>query len=120
MNKTISSGLLAAGLMAAGLALAACSSDSQSPAGQISQGAKQMGQGISAAASDTAITTKVKTGMAADTGLNSFHIHISTTNGVVTLTGTVDSAATRDLAGQVAAQTGGVVRVDNDLKVKGG
>ncbi len=119
MTKTIPNGLLAAGLVAAGLGLAACSNNSQSPTGQISQGAKQIGQGISAAASDIAITTTVKTKMAADTGLNSFHIHVSVTNGVVTLTGTVDSTATRDLAGQVAAQTGGVVSVNNELKIKG-
>lgn len=118
MNKTIRSGLLAAGLVAAGLAVTACSDNG--PAGQISQGAKQMGQGISAAASDVAITTKVKTKMAADTGLNSFHIHVSTNNGVVTLTGTVDSTATRDMAGQVAEQVGGVKGVNNELKVKGG
>lgn len=120
MNKTIRNGLLVLGIAAAGLAVTACSDNSQSPSGQISKGAREMGQGITAAANDVAITTQVKAKMAANTGLNSFKIHVSTTNGVVTLTGTVDSAATRNIAGQVAAQVRGVKSVNNELKIKGG
>ena len=39
--------------------------------------------------------------------------------GVVTLTGTVSTEAKRELAGKVAAQVSGVVRVTNNLKIAG-
>ncbi|MGH8427861.1 MAG: BON domain-containing protein [Gammaproteobacteria bacterium] len=117
MNKMIRTGLLGAAFVAAGFALAACSSNPNTPSGQIGHGASEVGHGIAAAASDTTITTKIKTKIAANTGLSSFHIHVTTNQGVVTLTGTVDTAATRDLAGQTAQNTDGVVRVVNNIKV---
>lgn len=117
MNKIIRAVLVSAGIIFASCAFAACSSSPQTPAGKISQGAKEFGHGVAGEASDTTITTKVKAKMAANTGLSSFHIHVTTVNGVVTLTGTVDTDATRDLAEHVAAGTDGVVRVVNDLQV---
>ncbi|HEX5314223.1 MAG TPA: BON domain-containing protein [Gammaproteobacteria bacterium] len=119
MNRIIRSGLVAAACAAGAIAVGACSHNSQTPAGQISNGAQEMGQGIAGVASDSTITTKVKAKMAANTGLSSFSIHVSTTNGIVTLTGTVDTDATRDLAEHVAATTGGVKSVNNELKVGG-
>lgn len=117
MNKLVRRVLLGCGIVFASAAFAACSSNPQTPAGKISHGAAEFGHGVAGEASDTTITTKVKAKMAANTGLSSFHIHVKTINGVVTLTGTVDTNATRYLAGHVAANTGGVVRVINDLQV---
>lgn len=106
--------------VAASLALGACSDNPNAPGNQISRGAQQMGHGIVGYSSDTYVTSKVKSKLAANTGLNSFDIHVSTVNGVVTLTGTVDSESTREMAGQVARDTGGVQGVDNELKVGAG
>lgn len=115
--------------LAAALGFAACSSgnDGNSAGDHFKQGADQMAQGAKQAASDvgqvasdSAITTKVKANLAANQGLSSFSIHVETTKGVVTLTGTVDSEAARQLAGSVAAKTGGVRVVVNKLEVKGG
>jgi len=119
--------LLVAGLAGAGLALAGCHQKQKTPEQQMQQGAQQMGQGVKNAAgqagqavSDSAITTKVKGQLAAKQGLSSFDIHVETTNGVVKLTGTVDSAEQRTMAGNVARGTDGVKGVDNEIKVKGG
>lgn len=117
MHRIIRTTLMLAGIVFAAGAFVACSSNPQTPAGKISQGATEFGHGVAGEASDTTITTKVKAKMAANTGLSSFHIHVTTVNGVVTLSGTVDTTATRDLAEHVAANTGGVVRVVNDLRV---
>lgn len=119
MDKIVRTALLSTGIVFASLVFVACSSNPQTPAGKISHGAREFGHGVAGEASDTTITTKVKAKMAANTGLSSFHIHVTTMNGVVTLTGTVDTEATRNLAEHVAANTGGVVRVVNDLQVGG-
>lgn len=119
--------ILAVALAAGSLGLAGChKNNSQSPADQIQQGANQMGQGVKNAAtqtgaymSDAAITSKVKARLAGKQGLSSFDIHVETNNGVVTLTGTVDSQAQRKRAGEVASNTGGVKGVNNELAVNG-
>ncbi len=111
-----------------GFGLAGCNKQSQSsPGQQMKQGAKQVGQGMQAAgnemkqaAVDTAITTKIKSRLAADQGLSSFNIHVETTGGIVTLTGTVDMASKRDLAGRIASDTDGVKGVNNNIQVQGG
>lgn len=89
-------------------------------ASQVAQGAKQVATGIKASASDAVITTRVKGNLATNQGLSSFTIHVETTNGVVTLTGHVDSRTAKQLAGQVAGKTGGVRVVVNKLQVGGG
>jgi hyperosmotically inducible protein len=120
---------LAATLAATGVALAGCHQKSAQPkpAQQIKQGAHKMGQGVEAAgrkagqaASDTAITTKVKSKLAANQGLSSLHIHVDTDNGVVTLSGTVGTVSKHDLAQRIAAQTEGVKGVTNNIVVTQG
>lgn len=112
----------------AGLGLAGChkSTPEQSPGEQMQQGAQQMGQGIKNAAtragayaSDAAITSHVKARLAANQGLSSFSISVETSNGIVTLTGTVDNQAQRKLAGQLTANTEGVKGVNNEIEVTG-
>lgn len=114
-------------LASAGLALSACHKKQETPSQQMKQGAEQMGQGVKHAASnagqvisDSAITTKIKSKLAANQGLSSFDIHVETTNGFVTLTGTVDMVSKRDLAGRIANETDGVKGVTNDIKVSQG
>jgi osmotically-inducible protein OsmY len=72
---------------------------------------------LKATVTDSAITTKVKAQYLANTDLRRADIKVTTNNGVVTLTGTVSSAELRDLAADLARHTGGVLRVDNQLRV---
>ncbi len=70
------------------------------------------------AAKDAWITGKLEAVYALNSHLNPFTIDPDTTNGVVHLTGTVDSDIDRDLAGELAKGIDGVVNVDNDLKIE--
>jgi len=68
--------------------------------------------------SDTVITTKVKTELAKDDETKARHIKVTTQNGVVHLTGTVDSDREKQQAEADAQTIEGVVKVDNKLTVK--
>ena len=74
------------------------------------------------AVSDTTITGKVKTALAADVGLKTVTgINVDTdAGGVVTLTGKVDSADMKKRAEMVAKKVGGVKSVNNKLTVTKG
>ncbi len=89
-------------------------------ASEMAQGAKQAATEAKTAVADSTITAHVKARLAANQGLASLDIHVSTTNGIVHLTGTVDSDAAKQLAAQVAGKTDAVRVVVNELKVKGG
>ena len=67
---------------------------------------------------DAAITAKVKTALIGEPGLKSLKIDVDTANGVVTLTGSVDSPQNLDRATQVAQAVEGVKSVDNRLNIK--
>lgn len=69
--------------------------------------------------SDAAITAKVKTAFATDKLVKAREINVDTSRGVVQLYGTVDSAAARDRAVQIARNTEGVVAVKDHLKTAG-
>ena len=69
------------------------------------------------AASDPGITTAVKSKLAADDTVKAYQINVDTQGGVVTLTGTVPTAAARDRALEVARGTDGVTRVEDRLTV---
>lgn len=70
------------------------------------------------AADDTAITARVKSALLAESDVSGLAINVETTNGVVRLTGTVDSQAQIDKANRVASAAEGVKSVQNQLKVK--
>jgi hyperosmotically inducible protein len=70
------------------------------------------------AASDTAITTKVKANIFKEPGLKSMAIHVETEQGVVMLSGFVESKAEADKAVKVAKSVDGVTNVKSALKVK--
>jgi osmotically-inducible protein OsmY len=59
----------------------------------------------------------MKTRLLADPDVAGLKIDVDTTDKVVTLTGTVASAAQKTEAGSIARDTTGVARVVNNLKV---
>ncbi len=67
--------------------------------------------------SDAELTTKIKSKMALDDTVRARTIGVSTTGGVVTLTGTVGSAAEHAQAVRLARDTKGVTQVVDHLKV---
>ena len=73
--------------------------------------------GAGAALTDGGITAAVKTRLLADPDVAGLKIDVDTRDKVVTLTGTVASAAQKTEAGNIARDTTGVARVVNNLKV---
>ncbi len=69
--------------------------------------------------SDTWITTKVKADLLASKDIPGMAIKVETVNGVVSLSGDVDTQAEADKAVAVAKGIKGVSRVDNRLMVRG-
>ena len=67
---------------------------------------------------DTAITTKVKSAILEESTLKSLQINVKTYQGVVQLSGFVDSAQSVSKAGEVARRIEHVKSVENDLLVK--
>ena len=67
---------------------------------------------------DSVITTKVKSLLAKDDFLKSFHIGVETNKGTVQLSGFVASQQAVDKAGEIAHSVKGVTSVKNDLVVK--
>ena len=67
---------------------------------------------------DAEITTKVKAAIFAEPGLKTLQISVDTVNGVVTLTGSVDSQANSDRAEALAGAVAGVSQVENRLALK--
>lgn len=67
---------------------------------------------------DTVMTTKVKSALLRDTGLESLDIKVETRKGVVQLSGFVDSQNQMDRAMAVAQGVDGVSNVDNKIRIK--
>ena len=67
---------------------------------------------------DAEITAKVKAAIFAEPGLKTLQISVDTVNGVVTLTGSVDSQPSSDSAKALAGAVAGVHRVENQLALK--
>ena len=66
---------------------------------------------------DSVITTSVKTQLASDKVGTLTRVEVETNNGVVYLTGQVQTAEQRSHVGSVASQVKGVKRVVNNLQV---
>jgi len=64
---------------------------------------------------DAAITTKIKAKLAGSDGVSATDIGVNTYNGVVQLSGFVDSQAAVDKAGEIAKNTDGASKVVNSL-----
>lgn len=67
---------------------------------------------------DSTLTQKVKAALASDPSTSRSRIDVAAKDGVVMLSGEVDSAATKQHAEQVVAQIQGVRGVENELKTK--
>lgn len=67
---------------------------------------------------DSVITTKVKSAIFSESTLKTLQINVKTYNGVVQLSGFVDTAQSVKKAGEVAGGVKGVIEVKNDLIVK--
>ncbi len=64
---------------------------------------------------DSWITTKVKSEMVADKGVDARHISVDTSNGVVTLAGTASNWTEANKAAEIAHSVKGVNRVQNNI-----
>ena len=113
---------LALGLSAAlALGLAACASDKKSSTGSSSSGGTgpSVTSDIKKDTQDSWLTTKVKSALAADVGLKTLTgINVDSAGSVVTLKGSVDTAANKSRAEQVARGVEGVSSVKNELAVQ--
>lgn len=69
-------------------------------------------------AGDAATTSEIKAKLLADDIVPSRHVKVETTDGVVQLSGEVESKAQSDRAESIAKAIDGVKSVKNDLKVK--
>jgi hyperosmotically inducible protein len=67
--------------------------------------------------SDSWITTKIKSKLAADPTTEALEVDVDTMNGVVRLSGIVDEDQERREAEELARQTDGVKRVINELRI---
>ncbi|HUJ85768.1 MAG TPA: BON domain-containing protein [Burkholderiales bacterium] len=81
--------------------------------------AREVGQAASDAATDARITAEVKRKLLADPELSALDVSVNTTNGRVTLSGTVASADQIGKAMLLALETDGVRDVVSTLQVKG-
>jgi len=72
---------------------------------------------VACAQTDAGITTNVKTKLAADDTVKAYKVDVDTRNGVVTLSGNIESAAAKEQAIQIARQTDGVRDVIDQLQV---
>jgi hyperosmotically inducible protein len=72
---------------------------------------------VACAQTDAGITTNVKTKLAADDTVKAYQVDVDTRNGVVTLSGDVESAAAKEQAIQIARQTDGVRDVIDQIRV---
>ena len=69
-------------------------------------------------ADDALITSQVLTAFFHEPGLRSTQISVTTSHGVVKLTGIVEKSAQVEGAGNIAGSVPGVVQVKNELTVK--
>lgn len=76
------------------------------------------GQKTGAYVDDAWITTKVKSEMVADSEVKAHKIDVDTKNGVVRLTGTVESWQEASKAADIARGIKGVTAVENDIRVQ--
>ena len=76
-------------------------------------------RGLGRTAEDELILARIKAAYAANSGVKAGSIDVDVMRGMVTLSGTVGSAAERDKAVEIANKTSGVFEVKDRLKVAG-
>jgi osmotically-inducible protein OsmY len=67
---------------------------------------------------DSMLTASVKTKLVEDSTTKAYEINVGTQNGVVQLTGFVDSTTMKSKAGELARSVEGVKEVRNDLEIR--
>jgi hyperosmotically inducible periplasmic protein len=85
---------------------------------ELAAGAERQIEKSGAVLDDATITAKIKTALIAEPGLKGLAIDVDTSGNVVSLTGTVGTAAARERAEEIARKTDGVKEVRNNLAVK--
>ena len=78
---------------------------------------QQSKPGLSQQMDDATLTAMIKSKLLWNSNTEGLDINVTTVQGVVALKGTANSAEARKLAGQLASNTKGVKKVDNQLKV---
>ena len=83
--------------------------------GDVGQSAKHLYRATRDKLDDAALTTEIKTALLSDKATRTFDIHVKSNQGLVTLTGKVDSAHAAARAHSIAANVNGVQSVTNRL-----
>jgi len=131
---TLSGILVVAACLSAGLGLVGCEKEggAEEAGRKMDQTAERMGNQLDATQAsmdekaerggnyleDAAITAKIKAEILGESALKVLQIDVTTTDGVVTLSGTVDSQLSLERAAEVARNNQGVKSVENNLIVK--
>ena len=84
----------------------------------IREKAREAGGALADAAQNTQVSARIKAKLLEDRGLSAFKVDVDTADGVVTLSGTVDSHEAIERALQLALSTEGVRKVISTLQVK--
>lgn len=103
IRKTLTAVAIAVSI---GFTVSACNNSPTSPKGSDS---------MSVALNDTAVTAKVKSGFVGDPALKNSDISVTTTNGVVTLTGSASDSHAKSVAEGIAKHVEGVRSVNDKL-----
>lgn len=116
-------GLFVVFMLVSVLGLAACKQEgpAEKAGEKIDQTTEQAGQKIEKAGvvmDDSAITAKIKSEIAIDPLLKAFQITVTTKNGVVKLSGIVDSQQSIDRALEITRNVKNVQSTENNLVVK--
>ena len=109
MSRTLSISLLSLLAMFSVAAVSGCSANKP-----------MVGATVGSYADDSYLTSVVKAKLLGDTGLKAFHIHVTTSKQVVTLSGTLPDASLRNEAVRVARGVGGVKDVIDNIRIGSG
>jgi osmotically-inducible protein OsmY len=88
-----------------------------SRSGERSQSSSGASSGARAVLDDAAITAKVTSALTAAGVANPLKVNVTTENGVVQLSGFLDSEDKAKRAGEIASKVEGVKRVYNDIRI---
>jgi hyperosmotically inducible protein len=83
--------------------------------GAVGQSAKHLYRASRDKATDAAMTTEIKTALLKDKATRTLGIHVKSNQGLITLTGQVDSPQTAARAQNIASHVSGVQSVRNEL-----
>lgn len=67
---------------------------------------------------DVVLAMEIKAKLVEEPQISAAAIHVEATNGLVILSGFVETSSQRQLANSIAQQVPGVIRIDNQIQVK--